>query len=211
MQKKKFIRTFVNIIPTLLFVLVVSLVIFKRDWVQSYDSTISGFVQSFRTPLLNHWISLYTQIGNTVPYIIISLIVCLILVWKNYKKEALLLVCNIILGNGINHLIKQAVQRHRPELRLIKIDGYSFPSGHSVAAMILFGSLICITFRLFKNQLSRYLLSLVYLILMLCLGLSRIYLNVHFLTDVTAGFLLGLIVIQVTSHFFYGRNSKNAR
>lgn len=210
MHSRKCTHLLINILPTLLFILIVSLVIFKPRWVHAYDNSISSLVQSVRTPGFNQVVSIYTQLGNSIPYIIISLIVCLILILKHLKKAALFLACNIVLGNGLNHLIKQIIQRQRPEFRLISIGGYSFPSGHSVAAMVLFGSLIFITFQVVHHQLKRNLLALIYLILMLGIGLSRIYLNVHFPTDVTAGFLLGLIVLQFTTYLFYGRKIKNA-
>ena len=136
MHSRKYTHLLINILPTLLFILIVSLVIFKPSWVHAYDNSISSLVQSVRTPGFNQVVSIYTQLGNSIPYIIISLIVCLILILKHLKKAALFLACNIVLGNGLNHLIKQIIQRQRPEFRLISIGGYSFPSGHSVAAMV---------------------------------------------------------------------------
>jgi undecaprenyl-diphosphatase len=205
MKNKRLVHVLLNLVPSILFILLVLTVALRHQWVARYDHTITSFVQSFRTPTLDGLVKIYTQIGNSLPFTLISLVIVLCLVLKKYYRTALFLISNIILGPGINHLVKLVVQRNRPVLRLIKIDGYSFPSGHSAAAMVLFGSLIFMTWHFLKNRLWQTLLSIVWLIMMLLLGLSRIYLNVHFPTDVTAGLLLGLIVLQITTHLFYGK------
>ncbi|TLQ03239.1 phosphatase PAP2 family protein [Pediococcus stilesii] len=203
MNNRSITNFILNLLPVSLFIILTALVSFKSSWVQFYDMSISSYIQSFRTPTLNSIVKMYTKTGNSIPFIIISLIVVgIFYLFKKYRAS-LFLLTTIFLGTSANFLVKQLIRRDRPEFRLINIGGYSFPSGHSVAAMVLFGSLIVLTFRYIQKRSLRIFLTTLLTILMLLLALSRVYLNVHYPTDITAGLLLGLIVLQITSHVFF--------
>ena len=91
---------------------------------------------------------------------------------------------------------KNILQRPRPEiLRLIDIGGFSFPSGHSTFSMAIYGYLMYIL----KNSNIRYknIFITVVCLMILAIGFSRIYLGVHYFSDVFAGFLSGLIVLNI--------------
>ena len=99
----------------------------------------------------------------------------------------------------INKIIKNLVQRDRPDqiYHLIKQGGYSFTSGHSITSMFVFGMLIYLVRVNVQNRTAANILTVVLAIPMVCIGLSRIYLGVHYPTDVLAGWALGIAVMMV--------------
>lgn len=96
----------------------------------------------------------------------------------------------------LNKLIKTAVQRPRPDdvVHLISEGGFSFPSGHSITSMFVFGLLIFLVRSNVRNKTAANVLTAVLSIPMILIGLSRIYLGVHYPTDVLAGWCLGIAV-----------------
>lgn len=94
----------------------------------------------------------------------------------------------------INQVLKFIIQRPRPDgFRLVDVSGYSFPSGHSMVSMAFFGLLAWFVWKYEKDKLMRNLLCLAFAGVICMVGLSRIYLGVHYATDVIAGFCMSLI------------------
>ena len=134
---------------------------------------------------------------------LLPLTIILFILIKN-KKIGLLIGTNLVVVTIINQILKFILQRPRPtEYRIINESGYSFPSGHSMISMAFYGFLI---YLIYKNVNNKYLkLSLIVLlsILIVMIGISRIYLGVHYTSDVCAGFLISIsyliIFINMTS------------
>ena len=85
------------------------------------------------------------------------------------------------------------MQRERPtEFRLIDEKGYSFPSGHSMVSMAYYGFLIYLIYKYVKNKKLKYILISGLILLIILIGTSRIYLGVHYTSDVIAGFLVSI-------------------
>lgn len=94
---------------------------------------------------------------------------------------------------ALNVLLKAIVQRPRPEgFRLVAESGYSFPSGHSMVAMAFFGLLIWMVWRYHRHDAMRAVWCAFFGIVIVAVGLSRIYLGVHYASDVLAGFCVSL-------------------
>lgn len=101
---------------------------------------------------------------------------------------------NLLLVVALNQLLKFIVQRPRPDgFRLVDVSGYSFPSGHSMVSMAFFGLLIWFVWRYEKDKHMRNLLCLAFALVICTIGFSRVYLGVHYATDVLAGFALSVI------------------
>ena len=93
------------------------------------------------------------------------------------------------------------IQRPRPEdFRLIEETGYSFPSGHSMASMAFYGLIIYFAFKYVKNKNAKIIICTILSLLVLLIGISRIYLGVHYASDVIAGFVLSIayLVVYIT-------------
>jgi membrane-associated phospholipid phosphatase len=96
------------------------------------------------------------------------------------------------LGEILLVLLKLSFHRPRPAHQLAMAHGYSFPSGHAFIATIVYGFLIYMTWRLFKIRALRFTISAMSILLIVLVGVSRIYLKVHWLTDVLGGYAAGL-------------------
>ena len=133
----------------------------------------------------------------TSPLMVIITAIVLIIFIKN-KKIKLSLAVNLIGITLINNLIKVIIARPRPNInRLVSETGYSFPSGHSITSMVFYGYLIYLIYKYVDNKKIKIPLIIVLAILIPLIGLSRIYLGVHYTSDVLCGFLLGWIYLII--------------
>lgn len=123
---------------------------------------------------------------------LVALTAILFVCIKN-KKIGCCIVLNLGTIGILNFVLKNIVQRPRPtEFRMVEERGYSFPSGHSMIGMAFYGFLIYLIYRYIKNPYLRWGLILFLAILIFTIGISRIYLGVHYTTDVLAGFLFSV-------------------
>ncbi|MFA5062153.1 MAG: bifunctional DedA family/phosphatase PAP2 family protein [Patescibacteria group bacterium] len=128
------------------------------------------------------------------PYTLLALVL-LLLVFLIIKKKwyyALLFFFSLAGGTLFDILIKSWVHRPRPPVELLFVSGYSFPSGHAVLSTIFFGLLIYAFKDYFKNKILKALYIGVNIFLFILIGFSRVYLGVHWLSDVLAGIALGI-------------------
>lgn len=131
-----------------------------------------------------------TNFGGAICLITIAVILFLIL--KN-KKIGISICSNLVIITFLNLLIKDIIQRPRPtEFRIIDESGYSFPSGHSMISMAFYGYLIYLIFVNVKNKYIKWFSIVLLSLLIISIGISRIYLGVHYTSDVLAGFLISI-------------------
>ncbi|MFQ5474929.1 MAG: bifunctional DedA family/phosphatase PAP2 family protein [Candidatus Nanoarchaeia archaeon] len=143
-------------------------------------------------PSLNKVMIFITNIASPLQLSILSLILFGILIYKKKWYCSLLLLFSMSGGLLLELLAKIIAHRARPENALIEVSGYSFPSGHATMAIIFF-SLLLYSFKDdIKNKVLSYIFIASNVSLILLIGLSRVYLNVHWLSDVLAGFGMGL-------------------
>lgn len=131
----------------------------------------------------------------TSPIMVIITFLILVLAIKD-KKIKISLVINLLGITIINNLIKVIIARPRPEInKLVTETGYSFPSGHSITSMVFYGYLVYLTYKYINNKKIKIPLIIFLILLIPTIGLSRIYLGVHYTSDVLCGFLLGIIYL----------------
>ncbi|MCR4437243.1 MAG: bifunctional DedA family/phosphatase PAP2 family protein [Clostridiales bacterium] len=177
--------------PLLLFIKI-SEDIVKQE-LSVFDNSIYKFVASFITEDMTDFMKFLTFLGSGLVLIFITAIV-IIAVRKN-KKYAFygwMIGANLLASSILNELFKVIFHRERPDiLRLIDITGFSFPSGHSMIGLCFYGF---IAYILWVNMKSRWRYPLVILsvALVISIGISRIYLGVHYASDVLGGFSAGL-------------------
>lgn len=136
-----------------------------------------------------------TQLGGAI--FLITLTIILILFIKN-KKIGISIFSNLAIITVLNQILKRILQRPRPtEFRIIEEAGYSFPSGHSMVSMAFYGYLIYLIYRYIENKYIKWLLIVLLSILICLIGISRIYLGVHYTSDVLGGFLLSISYLVV--------------
>lgn len=173
--------------------------IMKGDII-GYKIVSTFLISDFATPIAKF----ITNFGGAIFLIILTIL--LLVVLKN-KKVGLSICTNLVVVTILNQLLKRLLQRPRPtEFRIIEETGYSFPSGHSMVSMAFYGYLIYLIYRFVKNKYLKWI-SIVLLSLLICLiGISRIYLGVHYTSDVLGGFLISIsylvIYISAFNKFF---------
>lgn len=114
------------------------------------------------------------------------------------KRPGACAAVNLVLVFILNQLIKEIVQRPRPVgFRLISETGYSFPSGHSMVAMAFYGLLVWMIWHYEEDKFVKYLCSIGFCLCIAAVGLSRVYLGVHYASDVIAGFCVSLAWLAV--------------
>lgn len=144
-----------------------------------------------------------SYLGSAITLITLS--IAFIMLLKN-KKNASYIVLNLTLVFLLNRILKVIVARPRPSiLRLVVEDGYSFPSGHAMVSMGFYGFLIYLIWMNIKNKKVKYPLVIFLSLLILFIGISRIYLGVHYFTDVIGGFIIAIIYLVVFIKFIYKR------
>lgn len=158
-------------------------------------------VQNMRAPTLTTILIIITNLGSAIT--LISLTILSIILIKN-RKIGLCISLNLIISTLLNVILKNIVQRPRPEgYRLIDESGYSFPSGHSMVNTAFYGLLIYLVLRNVKNSKLKYTLVILISLLIIGIGFSRIYLGVHYASDVLAGFLISIAYLVVFTTFMH--------
>lgn len=154
--------------------------------IQYYNLIYKYLISDFATPIAK----CITQLGGAI--FLISLSVILLLVIKR-KKIGICIWINLVVSTLLNQALKHIVQRPRPtEFRIIDETGYSFPSGHSMVSAAFYGFLIYLIYKKVKNKYLKCTLISLLSILVILIGTSRIYLGVHYASDVVAGFLISI-------------------
>lgn len=163
----------------------------------AFDTVIREAFYSARSEGLNSVVTVLTHIGDTRSIVILCLIL-LILPWTR-KTYGLPVSMGAIAASSLNHFLKSIFQRPRPDvsMHLIEQGGWSFPSGHSITSMVVFGLLIWLVQRNVKNKKAANVLTVLLAIPWLGIGLSRIYVGVHYPTDVLGGWCLGLVILML--------------
>ena len=143
-------------------------------------------ITDFATPIAKF----ITNFGGAI--FLSTICIILFIIIKN-KKIGLSIIMNIAIIAILNQVLKRILQRPRPtEFRIIEETGYSFPSGHSMVSMAFYGYLIYLIYKYIKNKYVKCI-SIVLLSILICsIGISRIYLGVHYTSDVLGGFLISV-------------------
>jgi len=166
-----------------------------------------GFIQSMEAPWLTSVMKTFTWIGAWQGVVPITMIAFLLLFFKyKYRQQAFLLVIVIVGTVLFNTLLKLYFKRERPEIyRILDIGGFSFPSGHTMNAVSLYGIFAFIIWRNIKTPIGRFFLILftIFMITMICV--SRIYLGVHYPSDIVGGIAASVLwlTIATTVYRFY--------
>ncbi len=160
-----------------------------------YNIISKFLISDFVTPIAKF----ITNFGGAIFLIILTIV--LFFVIKN-RKIGLSIFSNLVIITVLNQLLKRILQRPRPtEFRIIEETGYSFPSGHSMITMAFYGYLIYLICKYVKNKYVKWI-SIVLLGILICsIGISRIYLGVHYTSDVLGGFLISVsyLVIYISA------------
>jgi undecaprenyl-diphosphatase len=178
-----------------------------------YDKTISNFIYSFRVPILTTVMSTITNITDIPAGLILSLLVVLLL-FKKHKKESLIFSLSLIIGCILNYLLKILFKIPRPNIAPLEVlSDFTYPSGHAMNNLVLYGLLAFYTFHFTKNKFFSVVVGFLVAIWILLIGISRIYLGAHYSSDVIGGYLVGfwwlLTVLLIDKTISLNKETKN--
>ena len=153
---------------------------------------ISTFlISDFTTPIAKF----ITNFGGAIFLLVLA--ITLFILIKN-KKIGFSIFLNLVIITMLNQLLKRILQRPRPtEFRITEETGYSFPSGHSMISMAFYGYLIYLIYKYVKNKYVKWISIIILSILICSIGISRIYLGVHYTSDVLGGFFISISYLVI--------------
>jgi undecaprenyl-diphosphatase len=169
-----------------------------------FDRTIIDRVQGLETPILTSMMKFFTFIGSA-PFVIILSFFLLLFLYKvlHHRLELILFVAAITGSALLNGILKHFFQRVRPDFhRLIEIEGYSFPSGHAMNAFSVYSIISFLLWRHIQSRIGRSILILISVVLILAIGISRIYLGVHYPSDIIGGYFASGFWVTTAIMFF---------
>ena len=164
-----------------------------------FDTRVHAYLLAHTTPLLIKVASGFTYLGSSL--FLLPAYVLLIGMLIIFKKKSTALDISVVALSSflVMQVLKQVFHRKRPNLPIIKaIHTYSFPSGHSVSSFIFCSILAYLVWKGEGHTVYKWILTFMLLLLAVAIGLSRIVLNVHFATDVIAGFCLGVMWVTLS-------------
>ena len=182
-----------------LFAAVVELLL--KDKVKGFDTAVYNFIIQFKSGFLTNVMIFISFLCSFWFLLLMSVI--LMLTCKK-KRMVFYIVLNLLLCFLLNQTMKLVFLRDRPvDINLIIENGYSFPSGHSMISLAFYGLFIYLIWHLKKTKTERLLLVLPLIILVFLIGISRIYLGVHYASDVLAGYALSMAYLIIFIKVFY--------
>jgi membrane-associated phospholipid phosphatase len=161
----------------------------------AFDTDILLWIYSYATPFYNRVFLIITTIGNLSVIVPITLLIVGGLLYKEQSKKAFIVFTSVAGAICANIILKLLFQRERPDLwhSIITETTYSFPSGHALISTALILSIVAITWR----TRARWPVLVVGSIFIALIGISRLYLGVHYPSDVIAGWSIGIVWVFI--------------
>lgn len=158
-----------------------------------FDLIIIDWVQSFISVKHTKLMEFITFFGSFIAIIGIAILTIIIMLLKKKRWEALFFLIAVLGSSFFNTILKWIFHRTRPTIHpIIQETGYSFPSGHSMVSFVMYGMLAYFSLFFFSKKWRAKIITIIFFsVLVLFIGLSRIYLGVHYPSDVIAGFSAG--------------------
>lgn len=158
-------------------------------------------VKKLRNPTLTEIMKWITKLSNTTFIVLATIFIMVLLISKKKEKIAALVFLNLGAITLMNQVLKYIFKRERPiGYKLIRQGGYSFPSGHAMVSMAFYGLIIYLIIHLVKNNRIKKILITMNIIIILLIGISRIYLGVHYLSDILTGYSISMIYLFILTH-----------
>ena len=176
-------------------------VVLNAQWLTHLDQL---FIQ-YRLPdilAVTTFVGVIAKFATIGPMLVVFSLISIFLLRSNFKALTIWCLGNLILISGIGYLLKQLIQRSRPDqIQYISRSSYSFPSGHSLLVMTFVCSVLLIYF--FIEKKPPLIIKSLLIFLLITITGGRIYLGVHFFSDIIAGLFLGGGITFGTASLFY--------
>ena len=187
-------RPFIASIYLVLFLILLILVKTNSTIVTSFDKFVQNLLLPITNPTNTRIVEKITYLGGPRIAAILSIIVSLYMFIRHNFKAGIWSASTLVIGNLINVLAKNLIQRPRPNDKLVAIGGYSFPSGHTFGTALFIFFVVFLIVPQIKDVTLRRILTFLGFLWILIIALTRVYLHVHYLTDTIASVLLVLFL-----------------
>lgn len=182
-------------------VTLVAAALITAAYLSDVDATWRTWLIAHRSPVLTELASAASTVGSALVLIPAALLAALVLAVKGQRQRALLIAATAVTAPVIGYALKNVVDRARPAANhLTEVHSESFPSGHALTSMAIIGLLIVLA----RNTATTVIAGLV----IVAIGTSRVYLGVHWPTDVLAGWLVGALWLAVLLTSALGRAAR---
>jgi membrane-associated phospholipid phosphatase len=160
----------------------------------SFDRAVAGWLHTHETGFATDVVSAVTQLGGATVLLVITLAASLALVLARRFAHAALMGAALAGGEALNMALKAAFERPRPSFSdpIATASGFSFPSGHAMVSLTVYGALAFVIVATTKSRRARVLVLATAAALVLAIGFSRLYLGVHYVSDVLAAYGAGV-------------------
>ncbi|PXX65336.1 undecaprenyl-diphosphatase [Nocardia tenerifensis] len=181
------------------FVVVLTVGVLGGTGLTAIDSPVSNWAIAHRNGTLTPLAILVSNLGGTVAMTIVATLSVIVFAWRGYRREAVLVT---VVGLGSWVLVdggKNLIGRARPPIaeHIVVKTNYAYPSGHSLGSMAVIGILAVLLIPRLRRPAMRWIAAIAAAIFVAAVGLSRIYLGVHWPTDVLGGWSLGALLVLV--------------
>ncbi|MBR2970157.1 MAG: phosphatase PAP2 family protein [Clostridia bacterium] len=209
MNKRRLFIFILGAIAGMLFLAFICLAILvNKNYLFKIDSQTIRVVNNIRSIGLNYFVKVFTYLGSVI--ILVPVAIILFFVIKG-KREKIFVISTFTLAAALSTAMKYLVARNRPDgIAIIEEIGYSFPSAHTVLSLVVYGMVIYMMLKFMKNKPLKIILSIILAILVIAVALSRVYLGVHFMSDIFGGWILGffVLVLCITCYEFAFKREK---
>ncbi|WP_201007772.1 phosphatase PAP2 family protein [Paenibacillus glycanilyticus] len=189
-QNKVLLRSFIfTVLILFVFGWIAQLVSGQR--IAAFDNKMTDAIRSVRSDAMTVVMRVFTELGSEYLVILIVIAFSSLFAFIGYRRELIFYLGVIVSSALLNLVLKTIFHRTRPDInRIIEAYGFSFPSGHSMSAFTLYGITIYFLWKHLKYGWMRAVVILVGIVIIAMIGISRIYLGVHYPSDVVGGYLV---------------------
>ena len=160
-----------------------------------WDQAIQSWVHGLATPMLTQVMLGLSWIGSTFALVPAVALAAVWMWWRGLKDDAVLVVAAALGGVALNEVMKLYFKRLRPDVpwAFVQEHSFSFPSGHSVLAIVMYGVIVYKTQDKLRSKWAKAALMVGAFLMVVGIGVSRVYLGVHYPSDVAAGYFVGAV------------------
>lgn len=208
MKAREFINKYliwvILVLGLLLFFYLVRLI--NANTISVLDNYIYNLIKGFISPKMTPIVKFITEFGN---YTVMVPVIILFYLFNKDKSFNRYFTINLVAIFTSNFIVKNIIRRDRPiDINLIIENGFSFPSGHSMVSFAFYGFIIYYVYCSHLSKLGKTIIISILTLLVLMIGLSRIYLGVHYASDVIGGFVLALVYLIIFIKYIYKKEKK---
>ena len=170
------------------------------------DETIYNLIMKMYCTPVTGIMMFISYLGSAITFITLAIAFIFLLKKKKYSR---MLILDLGLVFILNIILKYIIRRPRPPVvRIMTATGYSFPSGHAMVSIGFYGLLIYYIYKNIESKKLKNTLIAILSLLILLIGISRIYVGLHYATDVIGGYIIGIIYLVLFIKYVYNKKTK---